>query len=130
MVAGPSLKWARVQEKKGADWHVLQSKTQISFSFLNLMIGEMIQEPIQDSHTRPANERNLNGVSLACRWWRNIENWLGSFASFQRIRTSIDKEPYSFVIFQGDPDPLPPPTLDPRMNCDFLIHLMSQIMTF
>ena len=32
-------------------------------------------------------------------------------------RTSIAKEPYSIVIFQGGPDPLspPPPPLDPHM---------------
>ena len=30
---------------------------------------------------------------------------------FQGIRTSIAKEPYIFVIFQGGPDPLPSPLL-------------------
>ena len=41
--------------------------------------------------------------------------WLGSFVIFQEIRTSIAKKPFSFVIFQGCPDPCPPPPLDPRM---------------
>ena len=36
-----------------------------------------------------------------------------SFVIFQGISTSIAKEPYIFVIFQGGPDPLPPP--DPHM---------------
>ena len=35
----------------------------------------------------------------------------------QGILTSIAKESYIFVIFQGGPDPLPPPPpLDPQMN--------------
>ena len=38
----------------------------------------------------------------------NIECWLGS-CDFQGIPTSIAREPYIFVIFQRDPDPLPPP---------------------
>ena len=39
---------------------------------------------------------------------------------FQGIRTSIAKEPYIFVIFQGGPNPLSPP-LDPHMYC--IIHV-------
>ena len=27
----------------------------------------------------PPAKRHLNGFSLACRWWTNIECWLGSF---------------------------------------------------
>ena len=57
----------------------------------------------------PLAKRHLNGVSLAGRWWPNMECWIGSFVIFQRIRTSIAKEPYIFVIFQGwGPDPLSP----------------------
>ena len=53
-------------------------------------------------------KRHLNGVSLACRWWPNIECWPGSFVIFQGIRTGIAKKPSIFVIFQGDPEPLSP----------------------
>ena len=53
---------------------------------------------------------HLNGVSLACQWWPNIECWLGSFVVLQGIRTSIGKKPYIFVIFQGGVrTPCPPP---------------------
>ena len=45
----------------------------------------------------PPAKRNLNDLSLAGQWWPNIECWLGSFVIFQGIRTSIAKEPYSFV---------------------------------
>ena len=31
----------------------------------------------------------------------NMECWLGGFVIFQGIPTSIAKEPYIFVIFQG-----------------------------
>ena len=58
----------------------------------------------------PLAKRLLNGVSLACRWWPNVECWLGSFMIFQGIQTSIAKKPYIFVIFQGvgGTDPLSP----------------------
>ena len=38
---------------------------------------------------------------VADRWRPDIECWLGSFVIFLVISTSIAKEPYSFVIFQG-----------------------------
>ena len=49
----------------------------------------------------PPAKRHLNGVSLACWWWPNIERWLGSLVIFQGIWTRIAKKPYIFVIFQG-----------------------------
>ena len=55
----------------------------------------------------PPAKRHLNGVSLACPWWPNIECWLGSLVIFQGIRTSIARKPY-FVIIQSGFRPLPP----------------------
>ena len=63
----------------------------------------------------------LNSVSLAGRWWPNNECWNGSFVIFQRIRTSIAKKPYIFVIFQGRGSE-PPPPLDPSMKFNMLWH--------
>ena len=40
----------------------------------------------------------------------NVECWLGSFVIFHGIRTSIDKEPYRFVIFQVRSGSPPPPS--------------------
>ena len=41
------------------------------------------------------------------------QHWMlgksGSFLIFQGIRTCNARKPYIFVIFQGGPDPLPPP---------------------
>ena len=50
--------------------------------------------------------------------WPDIESRLGigSFVIFQGIRTSIAKEPYSFVIFQGWGSGLPVPPLDLIMD--------------
>ena len=62
-----------------------------------------------------AAERHLNGVSLAGRWWPNIESLLGSCVILQGIRTSIVQKPYIFVIFQGGSGPPVPPPLDPHM---------------
>ena len=49
----------------------------------------------------PPAKRHLNGVSLACRWWPNIECWLGSFKIFQGIRTSIARNPIFLWFFIG-----------------------------
>ena len=69
-------------------------------------------------HHRPASETPLNGVSLAVRWWPNIECWLGSFVIFQGIRTSIKQNPISLWFFWGGGSgpPAPPPPLDPCMS--------------
>ena len=80
------------------------------------MSGERIQIPLKAGHHRPASATPFNGVSLAGRWWPNIECWHGTFVIWQEIRTSIAKEPYSFVIFQrcmreGVRTPPPPPPL-------------------
>ena len=48
----------------------------------------------------PPAKRHLNGVSLACQWWPNVDCWLGSFVIFQGIRTSIVKKP-CFCEFSG-----------------------------
>ena len=42
----------------------------------------------------PPAKHHLNGVSLACQIWPNIECWLGS-------RTSIAKKPYIFSAGGG-----------------------------
>ena len=53
-------------------------------------------------------KRHLNGVTLAGRWWPNVECWPGSFVIFQGIRTSIANKSYIFVIFQAGSRTLPP----------------------
>ena len=60
---------------------------------------------------RPLVKRCLNGISLACQWWPNIEFWLGSFKIFQGIGT---RNPNFIVIFQGGPDSLSPPPPPPH----------------
>ena len=56
----------------------------------------------------PPVQHHLNGLLLACRWWPNIECWLGRF--FHGIQTSIAMKPYIFVIFQrGSGSTVPPP---------------------
>ena len=53
---------------------------------------------------------HLNGISLECQWWPNIECRLGSFVIFQGIWTSIAKKPYIFGDFScGGRDRLFPP---------------------
>ena len=64
---------------------------------------------------------HLNGIWLVCRWWPNIECWLGSLVLFQGIRTSTAMKLYIVVIFQGwgvrtPCPPPPPPPLDQTMK--------------
>ena len=58
--------------------------------------------------------RQRNAIQMAFRWRADDGLTLNAGLValwFLEIRTSIAKEPYSFVIFQGSggPDPLPPP---------------------
>ena len=55
----------------------------------------------------------MNGVSLAGRWWPNIEWWYGMWI-FSGFGPVLLRNPI-FVWFSGGPDPLPPP-LDPHMT--------------
>ena len=78
--------------------------------------GERIQISLKGGHHRPASETPLNGVSLACRWWPNVECWLGRFENFRGsgpvlLRNSI----FLWYFRWGVPAP-PPPPLDPRMG--------------
>ena len=70
--------------------------------------GERIQISLKAGHHRPASETPFNGVSLACRWWPNVECWLGCSENFRG---------FVLVLLRG-PDPLSPPPLDPRMGPD------------
>ena len=54
-------------------------------------------------------DKGLEGGSKS-HYKRVIECCLGSFVIFQGIRSSNAKKPYIFVIFQGGPDPLTPPS--------------------
>ena len=82
--------------------------------FFFLMRGKRIQISLQAGH-----HRRLNGVSLAGRWWPNIECWLCSFVIFQGIQTSIAKKPYIFVIFQveGSGPPAPSGSAHVSLHC-------------
>ena len=60
-----------------------------------------------------------HGLSLASRWWPNIECWLCTFVTFQGIRTSIALETLCFCDFSmgggggGALDPLFPLCIRP-----------------
>ena len=66
--------------------------------FFFLFYGERIQISLKAGHHRPASETPFNGVSLACRWWPNVECWLGCSENFRG---------FHLVLLRG-PDPLPP----------------------
>ena len=50
----------------------------------------------------PSSAHYLNGISLVDRYCPNIEFLLGRLVVCHETWDSIAKEPYSFVIFQGD----------------------------
>ena len=60
--------------------------------------GERIQISLKAGHHRPASETPFNGVSLACRWWPNVECWLGCSENFRG---------FCLVLLRG-PNPLSP----------------------
>ena len=60
--------------------------------------GERIQISPKAGHHRPASETPFHGVSLACRWWPNVECWLGCSENFRG---------FDLVLLRG-PDPCPP----------------------
>ena len=49
----------------------------------------------------PSSSLQRNVVSLAFQWWPNVECWLGSFVTFQGIRTKIAKKLYILWFFKG-----------------------------
>ena len=46
-------------------------------------------------------KRHLNGLSLACRWWPNIECWLGSFGIFRGSGPILQRNPIFLWFFRG-----------------------------
>ena len=74
--------------------------------------GERIQISLKADHHQPASETPLNGVSLACRWWPNVECWLGSFENFKGSGPVLLRNSIFLWFFRGGggggPDPLSP----------------------
>ena len=74
--------------------------------------GERIQISQKAGHHRPASETPLNGVSLACWWWPNVECWLGSFENFRGSGPVLLRNSMFLWFFRwggrGVPDPLSP----------------------
>ena len=65
---------ARIQKVLSEGVHLWQS----SFNF-SLMREEWSKKHYKQAIIDPAAKRHLNGVSLACRLWPNIECWLVNF---------------------------------------------------
>ena len=61
-------------------------------------------------------KRHINGVSLACQCWPNIECWLGSFVIFRWSEPVLLKNSIFLWLFRGVRTPCPHPhPLDPGM---------------
>ena len=56
----------------------------------------------------PPAKRHLNGVSLVCWWWPNIECWLGSFVIFRGSRPVLLRNPIFLWFFRVVRTPGPP----------------------
>ena len=97
---------------------VLSEGVQLWQLLCKLMEGERFQMPLKVGHhlwiiiCLPRN-CHLNEVSLADRYWPNIECCFGSFVNFQGFQTSIAMEPCSFVVFLGWVGSEPSPPLYP-----------------
>ena len=79
-------------------WSVSELWQRLFFFFLK---GERIQISQKAGYHRPASETPLNGVSLACQWWPNVECWLGSFENFRGSGPVLLRNSIFFVIFTG-----------------------------
>ena len=72
----------------------------------------------------PPAKRHLNGVSLACRWWPNIECWLEWFVIFRGSGPILLRNPLFWWIFRGGGVRTPcSRPLDPRMICMYIFSL-------
>ena len=107
---------------------------QMGSKFDNVFFSFFVDEGVEDPKVHykwaiigPLAKRNLDGVSLAGRWWPNIDCWLASFVIFQRIRTSIAIKPDIFVIFQGGSKPLSPPLALPMHRLAIMWAMIRQI---
>ena len=86
------------------------------FFFFSLMRGASIQLPLLTSHQRPVIEtpfkwRFTGGPMMAQHW---MLNW--KLCDFKGLRTSIAKDTFIFVTFQGGGGSGPPVLpLDPHM---------------
>ena len=91
----------------------------LSWIFSSFFKGVRIQISLKADHHRPASETPLNGVSLACRWWPNVECWLGSFENFKGSGSVLLRNSIFLWFFRGGGGSGPPvPPLDPRMGPD------------
>ena len=79
--------------------------------FSSFFKGERIQISLKAGHW-PASETPLNGVLLACRWWPNVECWLGSFENSRGSGPVLLRNSIFLWFFRrgggGGPDPLSP----------------------
>ena len=76
----------------------------------------------------PPAKRHWNGISLACRWWPNIQCCLGSFVIFRGSGPLLQRNLYFCYISRGVSGP-PVPPLDPRMQSQRIyFHYMSEFM--
>ena len=90
---GPPLTWFLVWW--GEEWS--------KYHYLRAIIG-------------PPAKCHLNGTSLACRLWPNIECWLGSFTILRGSGSVLlKKNPIFLWFFRGMGSGPPVPPLDPHM---------------
>ena len=74
----------------------------------NVFKGERISISLKAGHHRPASKTPLNVVSLACRWWPNVECWLGSFENFRRSCLLLRNSIFLWFFRWGVRTPCPP----------------------
>ena len=80
--------------------------------FFLIYKGERIRISLKAVHHWPASEMPLNGVSLACRRWPNVECWLGCLRNFRGSGPILLRNSIFLWFFRGgggSPDLLPPP---------------------
>ena len=87
-----------------------RSNSDNRFVFVIFVSGEGREDP-NTTYSGPSSARQRNAIYMAFRWRADNGPTLNAGLILQGICTSIAKKPYSFVSFQGGPDPLSPSSL-------------------
>ena len=72
---------------------------------IQLKLGHHLPPPPPPPPPTPV-KRHLSGVSLVCRWWPNIECWLGKLWFLRGSGPVLLWDPIFLWFFSGGPDPL------------------------
>ena len=106
------------------------------YHYNQAIFGPRAKRYLNAGQHRHANETpcHLNGVSLACRWWPNIQCWLGSFVIFRGSGPILLENAIFLCFFSGGSGhPVPPTPIwmgRSKINTAYLLSAVFKWRTF